>query len=176
MEVLRNALLPRRITQIYTDTKKFYEQIVQIQVTNPQVSSLHLKLRIQKDRLNAWGIEWAENNAQQGDIDDSLDRAGISDLVASIMTSIKELLDDAEKIQPSFRPPGSLPDQKGGFISQPNRQWTSEDLARLEDLVKDITTSIDTLCDLSRSTQAIRDDFFTGQKKKEAIEAKRRDQ
>ena len=156
MEVIRTALLPRRITQIYTDTKRFYEQIVQQNVTNPQVASLHLKLRIQKDRLVAWGIEWADTNAQQGDIDDSLDRAGISDLVSSIMLSIRELLDDAEKIQPSFQPPGHLPDQKGGFLSTPNRQWTTEDLACLDDLVKSITTSIDTLCDLSRSTQTIR--------------------
>ena len=166
MEVIRTALLPRRITQIYTDTKKFYEQIVQQHVTNPQVSSLHLKLRIQKDRLVAWGIEWADSNAQQGDIDDSLDRAGISDLVSSIMLSIRELLDDAEKLQPSFQPPGRLPDQKGGFLSMPNRQWTSEDLARLDDLVKSITTSIDTLCDLSRSTQTIRQESSTTLMKK----------
>ena len=168
MEVIRQALLPtRRITQIYTDTKKSYDQlIVQERVNNPQVSSLHKKLRIQKDRLTAWGIEWADTNAQQGDIDNSLDRAGISDLVASIMTSIKDLLDDAEKVQPSFQPPGRLPDQKGGFLSMPNRQWTSEDLARLDDLVKDITTSIDTLCDLSRSTQTIRRDSSLGSKKK----------
>ena len=167
MEVIRSALLPRRITQIYTDTKKFYEQIVQEHVTNPQISSLHLKLRIQKDRLVAWGIEWADSNAQQGDIDNSLDRAGISDLVASIMSSIRELLDDAEKVQPSFQPPGRFPDQKGGFLSMPNREWSSEDLTRLGDLVTSITTSIDTLCDLSRSTQAIREDTsFDGDKKK----------
>ena len=166
MEVIRNALLPRRITQIYTDTKRFYEQIIQEQVAHPQVSSLHLKLRIQKDRLVSWGIEWADSNAQQGDIDNSLDRAGISDLVSSIMLSIRELLDDAEKLQPSFQPPGRLPDQKGGFLSMPNRQWTSEDLALLEDLVKSITTSIDTLCDLSRSTQAMREVSSTTLKKK----------
>ncbi|KAL9098758.1 MAG: hypothetical protein Q9163_005640 [Psora crenata] len=166
MEVITNALLPRRITQIYTDTKRFYEQIVQENVTNPQVSSLHLKLRIQKDRLVAWGIEWADSNAQQGDIDDSLDRAGISDLVASIMSSIRELLDDAEKVQPSFQPPGRLPDQKGGFLSMPNREWSPEDLARLADLVDSITTSIDTLCDLSRSTQAIREELPFGHDKR----------
>ena len=166
MEVIRNALLPRRITQIYTDTKRFYEQLIQEHVTNPQASALHLKLRIQKDRLVAWGIDWADTRAQQGDIDDSLDRAGISDLVSSIMSSIRELLDDAEKVEPSFQPPGRVPDQKGGFLSMPNRQWTAEDLARLDDLVKSITTSIDTLCDLSRSTQGVREDSPSGEKKK----------
>ena len=166
MEVIRSALLPRRITQIYTDTKRFYEQIVQEHVTNPQISSLHLKLRIQKDRLVAWGIEWADSTAQKGDIDNSLDRAGISDLVASIISSIHELLSDAENVQPSFQPPGRLPDQKGGFLSMPNREWSSEDLARLGDLVNSVTTSIDTLCDLSRSTQAIREESSFGRDKK----------
>ena len=159
MEVLANALLPRRISQIYADTKRSYEHIVRTHITNPQLSSLHLKLRIQKDRLIAWGLEWADANAaQSGDIDDSLDRAGISDLVASIMSSIRELLDEAERIQPNpqQRLPGPFPPEKPGQIQVYNNQWTPVDLARLTDIVKDITISIDTLCDLSRSQQAQR--------------------
>lgn len=144
---------------MYVDTKSTYEQIVQANITNPQLSSLHLKLRIQKDRLVAWGLEWADSRADQtGDIDGSLDRAGISDLVASIMSSIRELLDEAERIQPRSRPqlPGGYPDDKTGMLFSPTNQWTSIDLARLEDIVKDITTSIDTLCDLSRSQEILR--------------------
>lgn len=161
MELLRNAhaLLPRRLTQMYVDTKKSYEQIVQANITNPQLSSLHLKLRVQKDRLVAWGLEWADSKADQtGDIDGSLDRAGISDLVASIMSSIRELLDEAERIQPRSRPqiPGGYPVDKPGMLFSPNNQWTPIDLARLEDIVKDIKTSIDTLCDLSRSQEILR--------------------
>ena len=156
MDVLRAPLFHRRVTQIYSDTKRFYEQIVQQHVTNPQAAALHQQLRIQKDRFMAWGIEWEDSNAQQGDIDESLDRAGISDLVSSIISSIQELLKDAENVQPSFQPPGQLPDRKGGFLSMPNRQWTAEDLARLRDLNKSVTVSIDTLCDLSRSTLGMR--------------------
>ncbi len=144
---------------MYVDTKRSYEQIVQTNITNPQLSSLHLKLRIQKDRLVAWGLEWADSRADQtGDIDGSLDRAGISDLVASIMSSIRELLDEAERIQPRSRPqlPGGYPVDKAGMLFSPTNQWTSIDLARLEDIVKDITTSIDTLCDLSRSQEILR--------------------
>lgn len=144
---------------MYVDTKRSYEQIVQANITNPQLSSLHLKLRIQKDRLVAWGLEWADSKADQtGDIDGSLDRAGISDLVASIMSSIRELLDEAERIQPRSRPqlPGGYPVDKAGMLFSPTNQWTSIDLARLEDIVKDITTSIDTLCDLSRSQEILR--------------------
>ena len=144
---------------MYVDTKKSYEQIVQANITNPQLSSLHLKLRVQKDRLVAWGLEWADSKADQtGDIDGSLDRAGISDLVASIMSSIRELLDEAERIQPRScsQIPGGYPVDKAGMLFSPNTQWTPIDLARLEDIVKDITTSIDTLCDLSRSQEILR--------------------
>lgn len=183
MELIRNAqaLLPRRLTQMYVDTKRSYEQIVQANITNPQLSSLHLKLRIQKDRLVAWGLEWADSKADQtGDIDGSLDRAGISDLVASIMSSIRELLDEAERIQPRSRPqlPGGYPVEKAGMLFSPTNQWTSIDLARLGDIVKDITTSIDTLCDLSRSQEILRqgstsqnEKYSTGQSEKHSPNA-----
>ena len=160
MEYLRNALLPRRLTEMYADTKRTYEQIVQNNIINPQISSLHLKLRIQKDRLVAWGLEWADSNAgQNDDIDGSLDRAGISDLVASIMSSIKELLEEAERIQPQesrSQPPGAFPLEKAGLSASTSTPWTPENFTRLADILKDITTSIDTLCDLSKSQQILR--------------------
>ena len=161
MEAIRNALLPRRLTQMYADTKRSYEHIVQTNcnVINPQLSSLFLKLKIQKDRLFAWGLEWRDSAAvnQPVDIDGSLDRAGISDLVASIMSSIGQLLDEAEQMQPR-RPrefPGTFPDDK--ISESPGRDisWTSKDVTRLADIVKDLTTSIDTLCDLSRSQRQL---------------------
>ncbi len=154
---------------MYTDTKKSYEQIIQTSIINPQLSSLHLKLRIQKDRLVAWGLEWADSKADQiNDIDGSLDRAGISDLVASIMSSIRELVDETEKIQPRSRSqhPGGYSDDKAGMLLSTTGQWTPANLARLEDIVKDITTSIDTLCDLSRSQQIMRQGFAGGEKEK----------
>lgn len=170
MEVIRHALLPRRLTQMYTDTKKSYEQIIQTSIINPQLASLHLKLRIQKDRLVAWGLEWADSNTDQmDDIDGSLDRAGISDLVASILSNIKELIDDTERIQsrPRQQLPGAYPDDKAGSILSPGSQWTPTNLARLEDIVKDITASIDTLCDLSRTQQILRQNAATGAREKQ---------
>ena len=160
MDTLRHSLLPRRLTQIYTDTKKSYEHVVRTNQrrSNSQSAATDRKLKIQKDRLIAWGLEWADSSLSQlGDIDDSLDRAGISDLVESIMTSINELLDEAERLQSSttLLLPGSFPDDKplarGREVDQNGR-----DLARLDDIVRDITTSIDTLCDLSRSQQSVR--------------------
>ena len=153
METFRSVILPRRLTQMYADTKRSYEQVVQMNLSNRQLSSVFLKLRIQKDRFIAWGLEWGDSNAaQSGDIDGSLDRAGISDLVASIISSIRELLDEADRIQPKQ----ALPEIKAGGVLKTDAQWDAKDLNRLNDIVKDITASIDTLCDLSRTQQILR--------------------
>lgn len=165
MELIRNAILPRRLTQMYADTKRSYEHVVQTnvaqtnQINSPQWSSLHRKLRIQKDRLFAWGLEWRDSGAaQSSDIDGSLDRAGISDLVASIMSSINELLEEAETMQPKpiKEPPGAYPDDKTEDLAGIDMHFSPQNVARFEDIVKDLTTSIDTLCDLSRTQQVYR--------------------
>ncbi|KAL9028339.1 MAG: hypothetical protein Q9196_003277 [Gyalolechia fulgens] len=158
METLRHTFVPPRISQLYANTKRTYEHMIQHNVTNIPQTATHTKLRIQKDRLIAWGLEWEDSNAtQNGNIDDSLDRAGISDLVASIMSSIQDLLERADSIQPqptiSF--PGPFPNDKPALTPRQDPQWTAQDMDRLNDLVKDLTTSIDTLCDLSRSRQAL---------------------
>ncbi|KAL8654580.1 MAG: hypothetical protein Q9226_003372, partial [Calogaya cf. arnoldii] len=158
MQVLRQSLVPRRVSQLYADTKRSYEHMIQNNILHTSQTIVHTKLRIQKDRLIAWGLEWADANATQGDdIDDSLGRAGITDLVGSIMSSIQDLLERADGIHPqrtiSF--PGAFPDDKPTLTTRQNEHWTPQDLTNLSDIVKDLTTSIDTLCDLSRSRQAL---------------------
>lgn len=147
---------------MYADTKRSYEMVVQTNENNdinPQLSAQYRKLRIQKDRLFAWGLEWRDSGAtaQSCDIDGPLDRAGISDLVASIMSSIRELLDEAERMQTgrSREIPGAFPDDKAGDLFRRDVQSNTKDVTRLADVVKDLTTSIDTLCDLSRSQQTL---------------------
>ena len=149
--VIGGTVFPHRLSQLFADTKKSYENVVQTRRIGAESSSLHLKLRIQKDRLIAWGILWSDRSAAAplGDIDGSLDRAGISDLVTSIMCSIRELLDEAEALQPS-----QTLDLAGDvkLFSHATKEpcWTVESLKRLEEILTDLTTSIDTLCDLSR--------------------------
>ncbi|KAL8774291.1 MAG: hypothetical protein Q9209_001042 [Squamulea sp. 1 TL-2023] len=143
---------------MYADTKRSYEHMIQNNVSHASQTVVHTKLRIQKDRLFAWGLEWADaNTTHSDDIDGSLDRAGISDLVGSIMSSIQDLLERADGIRPhrtiSF--PGAYPEDKPALTTRKNMQWTPQDLATLSDIVKDLTASIDTLCDLSRSRQAL---------------------
>ncbi|MCJ1473035.1 hypothetical protein MMC13_001684 [Lambiella insularis] len=151
--IMGGGVFPRRLTQLFADTKRSYENVVQTQHTDSETSSLHLRLRIQKDRLIAWGMQWSDSStvAQTDDIDGSLDRAGISDLVASIMSSIRELLDEAEDLTlPQSR---ELPQIYGDVKllgKSIETSWNTNNSRRLEEILKDLTTSIDTLCDLSR--------------------------
>ena len=151
------AILPRSLTQLFADNKKSYEALVNenIRRTAPELSRLHLRLRIQKDRLIAWGIQWSDRSTSHaGDMDGLLDRAGISDLVADVMCTIRLLLDEAEALQAEASGTSAGPSAKrmmtppSSFESQ--GQWTMNGIKRLEEILKDLTTSIDTLCDLSR--------------------------
>ncbi|KAL9612790.1 MAG: hypothetical protein Q9167_002625 [Letrouitia subvulpina] len=125
---------------------------------NQRLSGTHIKLRIQKDRLIAWGLEWADvHSPNREDIDCSLDQAGISDLVASIMSSIRQLLEEADRIhlQRNASFPAVLADDKGVSLTGKEHLKTSTDLSRLDDIVKDLTASIDILCDLSKSRHGV---------------------
>ena len=153
METVRSATLPKRLSQLYADTKKPHDNVVRKPLESPQKSSLYLQLRYQKDRLIAWGLEWSNaNNDEKGDIGGSLDLTGVNDLVTSIMNEIKELLDEAELLheQQDATLSKRFLDSKGNTKqSREGQLWGSHD-NRLEEILKDLTTSIDTLSDLSR--------------------------
>jgi hypothetical protein len=138
----------RSLSSLYNDTKKssdFVKEPVRNE-EDPDIKALHRKLRIQKDRLVSWGLEWSDPN-QSVEIDESLSKAGLSEVVGSIMSTIKDILAEAEplwlsskRIVDGGRP---SPDRKA-----PLMQW---DKGRFEDLVRDLTSCIDTLYDLSRT-------------------------
>ncbi|KAI0539001.1 hypothetical protein GGR58DRAFT_270480 [Xylaria digitata] len=142
----------RRLSRLYNDTKKssdFVQEPLQA-ADDPEIKALHRKLRIQKDRLVSWGLEWSDPN-QSAEIDESLNKAGLTDLVGSIMATIKDILAEAEPLWlSSKRPTGSekSAEKTSGDRKAPLIVW---DKGRFEDLVKDLTASIDTLCDLSRT-------------------------
>lgn len=139
----------KRLSRLYNDTKKssdFVKEPVQYE-EDPEIKSLHRKLRIQNDRLVSWGIQWSDPT-QSAEIDESLSKAGLSEVVGSIMSNIKETLAEVEplwlsskRIVPSTA--SHSPDTKPPLI-----QWDKD---RFEDLVRDLTASIDTLCDVSRA-------------------------
>ncbi|KAJ0118355.1 hypothetical protein J7T55_009138 [Diaporthe amygdali] len=139
----------RRLSRLYNDTKKssdFVKEPVQ-NAEDPDIKSLHRKLKIQNDRLVTWGLEWSDPG-HQDIIDDSLSKAGLSEVVGSIMSTIKEILAEAEPLWASSRRQAGGLSAPLGDKKIPIVAW---DKARFEDLVRDLTTSIDTLYDLSRT-------------------------
>ncbi|OCK79230.1 hypothetical protein K432DRAFT_355339 [Lepidopterella palustris CBS 459.81] len=153
--------LPRRLTKLYTDTKTSCDAVIEQDTTEslPELSALHRKYRIQKDRLIAWGLEWSDNTtANQGDIDESLERAGLTSTVTSVLGTIKDILDEAERMQHSGQSASGkiLSEEKSGNRAGSNASWAASDRSRYEDLAKELTTSIDTLYGLSRSRMSYR--------------------
>ena len=90
--------LPRRLTQLYSDTKTTCDAVVEQDAKDtPESHALHRKFRIQKDRLITWGVDWSDNSkGKQGDIDESVEEAGMTETVTSVLGTIKEILDEAE--------------------------------------------------------------------------------
>lgn len=145
----------RRLSRLYNDTKKSSDFVKESapSLDDPDIKALHRKLRIQKDRLVSWGLEWSDPN-QAAEIDESLSKAGLSDLVGSIMATIKDILAEAEPLWLASRQAGGT--ERASEKSSVDRKaplivW---DKGRFEDLVQDLTASIDTLCELSRTRSA----------------------
>src|SRR6201996_3747948 len=136
------------LTKLYSDAKKSALDSLEVQPNaTQQFSALHRKYRIQKDRLITWGLAWSDDEkSSDGSIDESVARAGLTETVDSVLRNIKEVTDEAERIKAASAP-GFL--SKGGDdkLSQP----AAFDEVRYEDLLRDLTASIDTLYDLSRS-------------------------
>ncbi|KAI9695402.1 MAG: hypothetical protein M1820_008657 [Bogoriella megaspora] len=157
MEAFRQRpQFPSRLTKLYSDTKSSCDAVSGCEDVEdaPELLSLHRKCRIQKDRLMTWGLEWTDDKAAaQGNIDNSVANAGLTETVTSVLRNIKDVLDEAEQI--SRRPStGSKSSEKGWTKGNVDHSWVLADKARYEDLVKDLTTSIDVLYDLSRARRA----------------------
>ncbi|KAK4118405.1 hypothetical protein N657DRAFT_694443 [Parathielavia appendiculata] len=146
----------RRLSRLYNDTKKssdFVKEPAHHAEADPEIKSLHRKLRIQKDRLVSWGLEWSDpNQSAEVLIDSSLSKAGLSEVVGSIMSTIKDILAEAEPLWNSSR---RLAGERVEPEAPPRRgekiRMVVWDKNRFEDLIRDLTTSIDTLYDLSRT-------------------------
>lgn len=154
--------LPRRLTQLYSDTKIHCDAVVEQDNQDAHSNVLHRKLRIQKDRLITWGVDWSDNaKGKNGDIDESVEQAGLTETVTSVLGTIKEILDEAEHMHPVAAPAAgkTLSEEKSRLPASDTSAWAAADRSRYEDLIKDLTTSIDILYDLSRSRRAQRTPF-----------------
>ena len=144
----------RHLTKLYSDAKK--SALTSLEVPNTatqQFSALHRKYRIQKDRLITWGLAWSDDEKHaDGNIDESVAKAGLTETVDSVLRNIKEVTDEAERIKAASAP------APVGFVKGGDSKvglGLPFDEARYEDLLRDLTASIDTLYDLSRSRKAL---------------------
>ena len=144
---------PARLSRLYADAKKSALASLQVQSnSNAQFASLHRKYRIQKDRLITWGLEWTDTGSTGDEkdpkIDESVAKAGLTETVESVLTNIHEVTEEAERIKSA-----SVPLAKEGE-AYPQKAAVFDE-ARYEDLLKDLTTSIDILYDLTISRRAL---------------------
>jgi hypothetical protein len=125
------------LTSLYNDTKRKAAINVDKQEPSPAPARLNRKLHAQTDRLVTWGLEWAEETNDS--IDESVERAGLTENVTNILGNIKDILEQADRL--SSHNPAS---DKAVFNQD-----------KYEDLLRDLTSSVDVLYDLSASRRAI---------------------
>ncbi|KAL0932322.1 het-s domain protein [Colletotrichum truncatum] len=144
--------IQRRLSRLYNDTKKssdFVKEPIR-HSEDPEIKSLHRKLRIQKDRFMSWGLEWSDPN-QSAEIDTSLSKAGVSEIVGSILSTIKDTLAELDALWKAYEKQnggGGVSEKSKGDLKTPFVTW---DKARFADYTADLTQSVDTLYDLSRT-------------------------
>ncbi|RMD43372.1 hypothetical protein DV735_g1770, partial [Chaetothyriales sp. CBS 134920] len=144
---------------------------------DPDVRGLRRDFQIEQDRLLAWGMHWADVEAQSGggagtghaptgfgvekassgaglgpgeerDIDKKIDQAGLGEVVASVMSQIKSLLDESGRLQH----PATFEKGKGigGIAGEIKRkEWTSHELQTGRLLLARLKECIDLLYSLS---------------------------
>ncbi|KAK2013605.1 HET-s/LopB domain-containing protein [Colletotrichum eremochloae] len=152
MEGIRTTggFMQRRLSRLYNDTKKSTDFVQEPAKTpeDPEIKSLFRKLRIQKDRVSVWGLEWTDPN-QSDEIDSSLSKAGLSEVVHSILSRVRETLSELDALWKSYTTPlGAVSEKSAMDRKTPLVTW---DKAVFADAIADLTQSVDTLYDLSRT-------------------------
>ncbi|KAK1987759.1 HET-s/LopB domain-containing protein [Colletotrichum cereale] len=152
MEGIRTTggFMQRRLSRLYNDTKKSSDFVQEPARApeDPEIKSLFRKLRIQKDRVSVWGLEWTDPN-QSDEIDSSLSKAGLSEVVHSILSRVRETLSELDALWKSYtKPLGTVSEKSAGDRKAPFVTW---DKAVFADAIADLTQSVDTLYDLSRT-------------------------
>ncbi len=160
--------LQHRLTKLYSDTKQSYEKAAITAATStpsaqsdPDVEALRRDFQIQQDRLLAWGLDWADTNAAENhdprgdvEIDKKLDKAGLGDVVADVMSKIQGLLDVAASIQRPTKKFRTLNDNKRSSSFLPDKadkRWTWHEITEFRSVLDQLTTCIDVLYKVTES-------------------------
>lgn len=165
----------RRLTQLYSDTKKSCDVVAKegkAASRDSELIDLHLKYRIQRERLSSWGLGWSdENAAEEGSIDEEVARAGLTSTVGDVLQNILQVLEKAEHYSGL-----GLRTDTGIKSSEKLRarhddtllRWSQEDRAQYKALAEELTNSIDLLYDLSQTRRELRQGtYLTGKGKAE---------
>lgn len=142
------------LTKLYTDAKRSATTNINInpfaaahQETPEHFWALQRKFRIQKDRFITWGLAWSDDtNGPDGNIDESVAKAGLTEIVESVLGNVREVINELDNVRT-----GRGVVKAGETVEQP----LPFDESRYTDLLNDLTTSNDTLYDLSRSRKAL---------------------
>ena len=161
--------LHQRLTKLYSDTKQSYEKAAETtassappSATDPDVERLCRDFQVQKDRLLAWGLYWADTNATEAkasgghgevDIDKKLDQAGHGSVVADVMSEIQRLLAETANMQQPRPVKRVKRDLK--TITNPDatesRTWSYHEIKEFRSRLQQLTTCLDVLYSLSES-------------------------
>ncbi|KAL1296704.1 hypothetical protein AAFC00_000179 [Neodothiora populina] len=134
------------LTLLYTETKKKALNSTGKHETIPALSHLDRRLRIQKDRLVTWGLEWTDQEkGSGGDIDASVAEAGMTETVTSVLGNIQEVLEQAENIKSSV----------SAWSTPEKSTLSASDETKYGELLKDLSSSIDILYEISTTRRAI---------------------
>lgn len=125
-----------------------------------QRKTLNRKLEIQRRRNQVWRSQWSkvtttksESTLESNIIDESLSRAGLADVAKGVMETIDDILTELDRMN------GAEDQSSGGSwdilgeTKLPIANWDGE---RFKDLVVDLTSSVDTLYDISETRQRVK--------------------
>lgn len=168
------------MTQLYNDAKVSYENTLANRTStasnddDPEVAQLRKEFQEQQDRLLAWGMHWADKQSVgtskgkeagfEADIDEKVDQAGLGEIVAGIMQSIKSTLAESGQLQhpgrwkesrsPPAGPWGALKDRMGVASPKPNfDKYKEYELVTGRNLLAKLKESIDLLYSLDEGQE-----------------------
>lgn len=154
----------QRLSKLYSDTKQSYDlsKITPAGANvndDADVKQLRKDFQFQQDRLLAWGMHWADVEAQhqQGqdvDIDKKIDQAGLGEVVAEVMSQIKSLLDQSGRLQHPEKyemarmgiPPSHSPNLK-------RKEWSAHEVQTGRALLDQLKTCIDVLYSMTQTRE-----------------------
>ncbi len=154
----------QRLSKLYSDTKQSYDlsKITPAGANindDADVKQLRKDFQYQQDRLLAWGMHWADVEAQhqQGqdvDIDKKIDQAGLGEVVAEVMSQIKSLLDQSGRLQhPEKYEMARMGISPSHSPNLKRKEWSAHEVQTGRALLDQLKTCIDVLYSMTQTRE-----------------------